>query len=318
MFPVLVIGDVHCSGKNPPERLDDLTTVQWKKLEYIVEISSYHKCPVLCTGDLFNTPLVSNAIMSRMGELLGRINGGFYFVFGNHDLLYHNLEMMEQTALGVLFTNNKNVRHISQFEEDYGREWGYIDWRSEHIPKNARYLLAHRAIVNDNLISSNSWIMDDKDFCMHINDPKLAHLDLVLCGHWHKGYEYHYQNTPDHSIHVINPGVVCRRSIAERDMPTVWVVDLDNPDQYSTPVDLNASPADEVLRRESLKSSIKPHADEIVQFIEQLKSDSLSKNVSFIENLMKIVDNMNEQRAVDHEIRDMVATVQARKEKRQL
>jgi DNA repair exonuclease SbcCD nuclease subunit len=307
---ILAVGDIHASGKNPAERKDDLTTVQWDKIKYIVEIANYHDVPIICTGDVFETPLVSNRMMSRMGEMLNKLHNPFYFVFGNHDLQYHNLDMLDQTSLGAMWLNNQKLKHISEFEGDYGRAWSYIDWRSPFHDPDAKYLLAHRAIVNDNLISANSWVMDDKDFCQHVKE--LSRYELIICGHWHKSYEYFYQSTKENVTHVLNPGVVCRRTIVERENPSVFFMDLDSSD-YSTRIDLSARPADDVLREESLKTSITPHKEEITKFIEQLRNHQLSQKVCFIDNLMSIVDKMEEQPAVDREIRNLIATVQQKK-----
>lgn len=310
MLRILACGDIHLSGKNPPERKDDLTIGQWDKVEYIVHIANYHNVPIICTGDVFQTPIVSHKIMSRLGEILNKLNNPFYFIFGNHDLQYHNLDMLDQTSLGVMWLNNQMIKHISEFEGDYGKAWSYIDWRSPFHDPDAELLLAHRAIVNDNLMSANSWILDDRDFCQHVNE--LTRYRLIICGHWHKSYEFFYQHSPTNDTHVLNPGVICRRSIAEREDPSVFLMDLDL-DEHATRIDLSAKHANEVLREESLKSGIIPYKQEITRFVEQLKNHQLSKRVSFIDNLMGIIDQMEGQKSVDQEMRDLIATIQQKK-----
>jgi DNA repair exonuclease SbcCD nuclease subunit len=315
MLNVLAIGDLHLSGKNPPERKDDLTTKQWEKLDYIIEISNYHNCPCICTGDIFDSALVSRKIMSTFGERINKLKNPFYFVFGNHDLQYHSMDMIEQTSLGVLWLNNKMLKHISEFEGDYGRAWSYIDFKNPFHDPDAQYLLSHRAIVNDNLISANSWILDDQNFCQHVKE--LTRYELIICGHWHKSYEFFYQYAPDKDVHVLNPGVVCRRTIDERERPAIYFLDLDacydnKQEEHATSIDLNALDSDLVLREESIKSGIAPHKDEITQFVQQLKSQQLSKKVSFIDSLIVAVEQVG-QKSIEKEMRDIIATVQAKK-----
>lgn len=316
MLNIIVVGDLHISGKNPPERKDDLTLKQWEKLEYIISIANHHNCPIVSTGDIFNTPLVSNRIMSTMGEMLSKLNNPFYFVFGNHDLQYHSLDMVDQTSLGVLWLNNEKLKHISEFEGDYGKSWSYIDWKSEFHDPDSQYLLAHRAIVNDNLISANSWVMEDHDFCQHVKE--LTRYEIIICGHWHRSYEYFYQHTPTQDVHVLNPGVVCRRTIIERERPAVFLIDLEacninQAEEHACRIDLSAEDADLVLREEGIKSGIVPHQAEITRFVEQLKNQQLSNKVSFIESLIKIIEQMDGMKSVEKEMRDLIATVQQKK-----
>jgi hypothetical protein len=218
-----------------------------------------------------------------------------------------------------MWVHNEKVRHISEFEELHGRAWSYIDWRSTTLTPSARYMLAHRAIVNDNLISSNSWILEDRDFCQHVTETQIH--DLIICGHWHMPYEFLHQAARNKAVHVLNPGVVCRRAITEREMPAAWLIDLDNPGDYATRVNLNAPEADEVLRGETLKSAIAPHAAEITRFIEQLKMNSLSNKVSFIDNLIKIMEEVSFEsggKYIERELRDIIMTIKARKERYQI
>lgn len=307
---ILVVGDLHLSGKNPPERKDDLVTEQWRKIEYIVEIANYHNAPIICTGDVFEHALVSRKMMSRMGSILKTLNNPFYFVFGNHDLEYHNLDMLDQTSLGAMWLNSQTLKHISEFEGDYKRSWSYIDWKSEFHDPEAKYLLAHRAIVNDNLINVNSWILNDKNFCQHISE--LTRYELIICGHWHKSYEYFYQYSSIGDVHVLNPGVVCRRTISERENPCVHLMDMDVHD-YSVKIDLSARTADDVLRETGIKKSSKPYEINITQFIEELKSHKSSNKISFIENLIKILDSLQGNKSLDKELRDIISTVQQKK-----
>jgi uncharacterized protein YaaR (DUF327 family) len=98
----------------------------------------------------------------------------------------------------------------------------------------------------------------------------------------------------------------------EREDPSVFLMDLDL-DEHATRIDLSARHANEVLREESLKSGIIPYKQEITRFVEQLKNHQLSKRVSFIDNLMGIIDQMEGQKSIDREMRDLIATIQQKK-----
>ena len=97
MSEALLAGDIHLAGRNPPNRTDDVVTnLQFEKVEEIVDIANQMDVPIICTGDIFHTPIVSNQILSRFGRIIGELKREFYFVVGNHDMMYHNMEKIDK------------------------------------------------------------------------------------------------------------------------------------------------------------------------------------------------------------------------------
>lgn len=305
---ILAVGDVHISGKNPFSRLDDVTELQFKKLKEIVDISNKFGVPIINTGDIFHTALVANSITALTGDILSHLNNPWYFIFGNHDLQYHSLEMIERTSLGVIWANNQMVKHISEITQDYDcPEWAYIDWNNEYLI-DSPYLLAHRAIVDNRLVSKNSWIMEDKNFCQAADE--LKKYSLIICGHWHKPYEFYHENT-----FVLNPGPVIRRNIVEQEQPRVVSLNIDDP-QSRVSIQLQSAPATGKIMRETGESDpIKIYSDQITELTEKIKEGDLIKSNKFIDNLTAAIDSgeiLNEQDT--EEMRDIIATVEERKE----
>lgn len=286
---VLIIGDIHISGKNPPERIDDVTAVQFDKIDEIVDTANEYDVPVICTGDIFHTPIVSNTILTRFGKIINRLKREFYFVLGNHDLQYHDIERIDRTSIGVVWSNNEKIRHIETFHKHYGsnRKWAYIDYGMDLVcPTGAKYLLSHKAIVNDYLVNSESWIADDVDFCQAASDFEKLNLKLILCGHWHRPFTFLQKSTV-----VINPGPVIRRQIVEREMPRMLLMDLDSM-EFDEILLATALPTDEVLRETSLKEELKPIAERIVQFINNIKTQRQIKHgVKFMDAVNGLLDH---------------------------
>ena len=56
---IINVGDLHISGRNPRARKDDLTIVQFKKLEEIVSISNDYDAPIISVGDILDTSNIS-------------------------------------------------------------------------------------------------------------------------------------------------------------------------------------------------------------------------------------------------------------------
>jgi predicted phosphodiesterase len=208
---VLGIADSHTSGKNPPCRKDDLIKVQFDKWEEIVGIANINGVPIVHAGDLTHSSLLSNSLMAKLGDIFNSLHNPLYFVWGNHDLLYHSLDIWDQTALGVLWKNNKNIKHISEFEGDYGVTWDWIDWNQSITNNKAKYLLSHKAVVSDNHIKRNKWIEEDTTFAINCKDKSLKNIQIIVCGHWHKRYIIKRRGINTNTI-IINPGPMARRS----------------------------------------------------------------------------------------------------------
>jgi predicted phosphodiesterase len=316
MLNILLVGDIHISGKNPPARKDDLTITQWGKIEQLVELSNKHNAPIICTGDIFQQSIVSHSIMSKMGDILSKLNHSFFFVFGNHDLQYHNIDMIDRTSIGVMWLNNQRIKHISEFEQEYGIPWSYINWRNEFHDPEAQFLLAHRAIVNDHLMTSNSWILKDVDFCQHVKE--LTKYQLIVCGHWHRSYDYFYQYSKDSDTHVINPGVLLRRTIDEREEPKIFLLDLEDNHHYAIPIKINAELTDDVLRKEDQSQiirKIQERTEDVEKLVQELiKTGENNEKISFLKNIMTIMLSLKDEKLLK-ELSDIISTIEQIKNK---
>jgi DNA repair exonuclease SbcCD nuclease subunit len=306
MTDALICGDIHLSGKNPPNRIDDVVTdLQFNKIEEIVDIANTADVPIICTGDSFHTPTVSNKILSRFGRIINNLKREFYFVFGNHDMKYHDMAQVDNTSIGVVWANNCKIRHIFEFSKHYDYiPWSYINY-GEPITKfpDSKRLLSHKAIVNDNLVNTESWIADDVNFCQPVSDFE-DKFNLIICGHWHKPYIYKQKQTL-----VINPGPVIRRQITEREMPRVVYIDLDTL-KYEEVFLLTAKPTEEVLREGSIKDELKPIEDRILSFIHNIKiKKQIKDGMNFIESLNSLLKSDDLDPDIKAELNDIMAVI---------
>lgn len=307
MSEALLIGDLHLAGKNPPNRIDDIVTnLQFEKMEEIIDIANQMDVPIICTGDIFHTPTVSNKILSRFGKIINELKREFYFVFGNHDLQYHSMEKIDNTSIGVEWANNYKIRHISEFHIHYGSQnrWAYIDYGTPLThPPGSKFLLSHKAIINDSLINAESWIADDINFCQAAADFD-GMFKLIVCGHWHKPYIYKHKQTL-----IINPGPVIRRQITEREMPRVILIDLVTI-KYEEFFLANAKPSDEVLREGTIKEELKPIEDRILSFINSIKAKKQIKHgMKFGDSLKELLKSDAVDPEIKAEINDIMATI---------
>lgn len=302
---VLLQGDTHLTGKNPICRTDDLVVVQFNKLIEIVSIANKFDCPIVCTGDILNVSIIANTILTTFGEILQKLKHPLYFVWGNHDLLYHNLNMYTRTSLGVLWHNNPKVKHISEFESDYNVAWDYADWNQPIIDCKSKLLLMHKAVVNYKMIGGkSSWIKDDDEFASIIEeDLILPQYDLIICGHWHKQYRFTYKNTC-----IINPGPILRRKVEEKEEPTIQLINLDN--QIRKIIKLKSVlPTELVMSERHLEENIHQVKIDITAFINALRNKKQKYNSSFLDNLMMLLDSHKLEESTEKVLRNMIANL---------
>lgn len=208
MLKIIHITDIHCSGKNPICRLDNLIEEQFKKLETIISISKKEGMPIICTGDITDNPNISYSTFSKLASILRKSKDGFYVLFGNHDLQFHSIDSKNSTALGALIESVPSVKHISQFEKDYDIPIDYEDWQDNRsiTKNNSNILVCHRAVITNNM-TSRMWMKANTIDFYHSEDKDLKPYDLILCGHFHKQYEFKKNNRI-----VLNPGSLTRRA----------------------------------------------------------------------------------------------------------
>jgi len=300
---ILVVADSHLTGRNPIARLDDLVELQFEKWKEIVHHANYYDVPIIHAGDIFNVAVVANSLLTRLGEILNKLKQPLYFVWGNHDLQYHSPEMWDRTSLGVLWKNNNKVKHISEFFMNYKAKinWAWWDWGSDDIQwlgNPPKLLLSHKAIVNDKLTGTNSWIQNDREFCHPIKEvhPKFK---LVICGHWHRTYNYNYQGT-----RVINPGPMIRRTVDEWLKPSVILLNIDT--LIHKKIYLDTPDPELILSRTHIEQKIETRTDNIVKFVDALKIKKESKKASFMKNLFHNLDQHEIPPRVEKVIRETV------------
>lgn len=314
---ILNIGDSHISGLNPICRIDNLVETQWEKWKEIVEIANKNNCPIISTGDIFETSIISNSILTIFGQIIEKLKHNLYCVFGNHDLKYHSIDIFDRTSLGMLIANSSKIKHISEFYKDYDIEWDYCDW-GEHITDNdSKYLLIHQAIINTKMGGGiNSWILKDTEFARNIEtDKELQRYELIICGHWHKKYKFKYKNTT-----IINPGPVTRTTVENLELPTVQLINLKTKDITEVKLE-STKPTEDVISDLHLNLKSNKFKIDITDFVNALKTKHpLSKDKSgspFLDSLMQILDSHKLEPKLENLIREMVAKIIEVKKKKE-
>lgn len=307
---ILYCSDSHITGKNPIARRDNLVKIQFNKWKELVSIANYYDVPILHGGDVFNVPILANSILTEFGNIIDKLKSPLYFVWGNHDLMYHSIDMLDRTSLGVLWSNNHKIKHISEFQKDYNYQFDWWDWNEPLTNNNSKFLLSHKAMVSEKDLGKNSWIANDEDFCAVIeNNEKLLHnYKLILCGHWHHRYIFNYKG-----IKIINSGPLIRRTVEEQEIPVIYLINLET--LFAKRIPLRSAKSSElVLSNSHLLKKTSSIKNDITEFINKLRSKKFKTTSSLLTNLINILDSHELEPFEENLLRDILSKVMSNKE----
>lgn len=304
---VLVVGDFHLKGKAPICRIDDFVETQFLKLEEIVSIANENDVPIVSVGDIFDSSVVANSIVNRAGEILNSLHNPLYFVWGNHDSLYHSLDLYKRTSLGVLLTNHPKVKHISEFKDDYNFSWDYMDWGEEIVKTKSKLLLTHKAIISNKQAQANFWIANDETFAQRLGNWSKEY-EIIICGHWHKSYSFKKDKTI-----VLNTGAVTRLTIEDNFHPSVCLLNLGT-GLFQRHYLETAKPFDDVVSAKHIRNK-ENNSENIHKFIETIRSKGSKHDSAFMDNLMSLIDNHELDKEMESLLIDILAKTKERNNK---
>ncbi len=103
----LLIADLHLSLNAPLARAekDDWLKVTQRQLRQVSRLAEKHQCPVICSGDIWDTPCPAIELVNWSLTYLPQM----YAVPGNHDLKNHSLEDIRKTAFWTLVEAGKII-----------------------------------------------------------------------------------------------------------------------------------------------------------------------------------------------------------------
>lgn len=268
---LLITGDWHLRKNKPRCRLDeDWISFQRNQLNQIAQESAARKCPVLITGDIFNTAIVAEEIVNLFLEFCQLMNNDVLFVAGNHDLPNHSMNNVNTSSIGILF----NVMALGTTKlvslDKYRKEVSYAHFGQEITKHGKEILVLHRltypslkAIPPNAMASTPAELLEE-----------FPGYNYIFTGDCH--IPFHYEKK---GRHVINPGHLNRQKTDETDQPCIYFVDTDT-DEIEC-IELEDNPnlvTDEYIKNEEDRE------DRIEAFVEKIKTKK-KISLSFEDNI---------------------------------
>ena len=161
-------------------------------------------------GDVFDIPKPSLELVNRVMDHLDRINKllplGIYSIVGNHDV-HGRVESVQETALGTLYAS-RIVKQLAGAQTIKGIPFLGIDYMTDHTPDIYR--------GNNKIILTHNMLLPKPAIFKHILAKDLTGMTntTIFAGHYHQPFQVELPN----NSRVINPGVLVRTDIAERNI----------------------------------------------------------------------------------------------------
>jgi len=224
---LLYLADPHGKGKNPCNRLDNYYQSWLLKIKEVIEIANKEACDkIICGGDLFDSPNVSNTIIDDFLDIVEKSKIPWYVVPGNHDMSSHNWELSKSSALAHIFRRSNYVRFLDEInlsdtnDNFYIKGYNYYHTIEEDMIEKGLMCNAEadfKIAVPHAFISIKPFFKEVSHICA--KDLK-TNYDLILCSHFHMTFDETINGT-----RFINPNSLGRTSIREQHQPEVLIVD---------------------------------------------------------------------------------------------
>lgn len=291
MLKGLVVGDPHFCDAIPVKRVDDFLDAQFRKLKKIKDIAEEKEVDfVFLLGDVFDRARPDLWLVNKVADYLRDFPCVIYSLVGNHDLQGCR-DGVPGTALGNLFTSNI-VRKLEGNITLLGIPLRGIGHTREHFA--SLYVTDYPTI----LMSHNMLTPQVAPFeHLFIDDVlKVSKNNFIFAGDFHPPFEKYNAET---NTRIINPGVLTRTSIAEKDItPSVIYFEATPEDLvvYHEKISLGQPSGDEVFNVD-LHAKIKNSELNLKNFIDsiaqtQFESQDLEKLIQDVGTTSKLPQNI--------------------------
>lgn len=291
MFKLAILGDLHLRHKTPEGRTDDnFLDTQIRKLDFVFYTAKDKGCDlVVQPGDFFDRHNPASSTKIAIASLLKKYNIPLICVAGQHDMVGHSLQSIQQGELKFLEVSGllkiatsepiycANTNHslvLSIYGASYGQEI------PELKPNESEYtsiLLIHKQIGRNKLFPTHK-LMNPVEFARNNNN-----YDLIVCGDYH----YPFSEQLENGNIICNAGALVRLTRKEQDInhqPLMYIYDAESRNIEET-IKIPIQSKNTVFKEKGDSSFIDK---DLLNFVQSLKSGK-NIRISFEDNLDKFL-----------------------------
>lgn len=312
MFPsalpsAILVSDLHIRSDNPSCRTDNFVETQIKKLQWLKGLQNKFKNqpPIIIAGDIFHkakpNPLAISIALEHLPEYC-------IVIPGNHDLPYHNLDLLYESGLGVLLkaysnrfriyhANEEMIIHLKNFSV-YGFPFSSSEGKERHIElrlsgdkvgkhSNAKMVVIHTFCYKGRKPNGIEAIGCSKLL------KKFYEYDIIVCGDNHQSFTFRIGN---HLL--INPGCFSRQNTTEANYtPTVYLWYAEENTAAAVPVPTDKKQVFSFNNKKDKKNRVEA-------VIRNIKNWEVG--LSFTQNMKNFLKKNKLSKAVEHKIWEVI------------
>lgn len=263
--------DKHLQLNIPRCRQDlDWLGTQRRLLQFIANEANKRKCPVFDFGDVFNTAKVPDIIKTLFLEFAYSINNGLRILAGNHSLLYHSWDNVNESSFGIINEIVKGGDKQIQYFDDIGL---YSHFNEEMKGTDTGLVFIHRLVFeNAKSIPPNVNACTANDLLQEFPNAK-----WIFTGDQHHAFHYEKKGR-----HVINPGCLYRGDADFKTyQPIIYFIDTDK----EIVEEINIPDTEEIIDDQYIIDRDEKE-ERISAFVEKLKKNEAIE-LDFMKNIEK-------------------------------
>ena len=279
MSKYLITGDWHIRSDTSICRTDNFQEKQSECLNEVAFLARKYKVDaIINVGDTFHRPRPdhSQELEIMLYEIFKDIT--IYFIAGNHELLYHRIETMDECSIGVIskYDNWSNKNYIGDDCTIYLCSFGEVVniklYKNEfNIAVIHRYCAEKQTpfFIKDG-ITAEDLLKENPDY------------NLIITGDNHHGFIYLNKE----GRFVINPGCLNRQAADMKSYkPRCYIFDTET--SHYDKIYLLDNRLDDVTEEHIIKNEERD--ERITAFVESLKTNR-NISLSFEDNLKKFME----------------------------
>lgn len=308
---IAMISDIHLMEHTPKSRLDNVPEAQIAKILEMAEWCNDNKVDlVLLGGDIFETAY-SWHMLSPAIKAFGLFKAEIRAVFGNHDLLYHNMKNYHKTPLYALSVALDNFGILGEEPEIFagtsiddhedielcGGHWE-LDYVKPKINDSYKILLVHEMVIDQKLWEGQEG---------YTRGTKMLELgyDLVVSGDNHQQFTLK-SGRGDNRKRLVNSGGMLRKTKAQMEhTPAFYVIDTETDKLTKHPFDVSGDVFNlELIAKEEMQEE---QLTEFSVFIEGIM-DGAGHRIDFkkaLSTALRKIDDKQERKQLQTFIGDL-------------
>jgi len=183
--------DSHGTGRNSANRLGNYYEDWLDKIKEVHSIAKENSCQIIIHGgDVWENPVVSNLMVDDFVDIIEEYDIPLYVVWGNHDLIGHNIETSQGSSLAHCFRRSKLIEPLEPFGDNITKF--FIEpYNYKHDIENE---IKKEGLFIDEICGKDSWkiaivhaFVTPKPFFKEVShvvcDDIKTNADLVLVAH---------------------------------------------------------------------------------------------------------------------------------------